>query len=292
MERLVDIHDETKPVAILPSHSEGSTGGKAVARHFDKNLPKTAIMCVGSIVSIAGKNFRPKWGLHNGAIGKVISIVFGDNKNPNNGDLPLYTVVDFPTYCGPAWDRNNPTHVPIPNVTVSCDRPSNCCKRTFVPLVLSFARTIHRFQGLSVGPTSGNQIPNMYQCIVCHPGTRKREGNCPGLLYTAVSRATTLGNDDALNSAIYFVKNTITDDRIRRLTHQQNGKSNFKYKTVASRDKWMSLLEKGKENRFNMAMTHDKINDTCEKAVQYTCPNEKLRDTIRRYCVHMNKNRN
>ena len=30
-------------------------------------------------------------------------------ENPNNGDLPLYVVVDFPLYHGSAWDTKNPT---------------------------------------------------------------------------------------------------------------------------------------------------------------------------------------
>ena len=41
------------------------------------------------------KNFYPKWGLHNGAMGTVKEIAFEVGKNTNNGDLPEYVVVHF-----------------------------------------------------------------------------------------------------------------------------------------------------------------------------------------------------
>jgi hypothetical protein len=33
--------------------------------------------------------------------------------NPNNGDLPSYVVVKFPSYVGPAWDENHPKVCPF-----------------------------------------------------------------------------------------------------------------------------------------------------------------------------------
>ena len=52
-------------------------------------------ICIGAKVAIKGKNFYPKWGLHNGAMGTVKEIAFEVGKNPNNGDLPEYVVVHF-----------------------------------------------------------------------------------------------------------------------------------------------------------------------------------------------------
>ena len=79
--------------------------------------------------------------------------------------------------------------VPIP---VSMYRCSNgCCVRRFVPLDVAYARTIHKFQGLSAGPVDEGKVPNMYDCIVCDPDEKKFEGSALGLLYTAVLRATT-----------------------------------------------------------------------------------------------------
>jgi hypothetical protein len=42
--------------------------------------------------------------LHNGALAIVVEI-----ESPLHGDLPLYVVIDLKTYCGPFWDKENPT---------------------------------------------------------------------------------------------------------------------------------------------------------------------------------------
>ena len=83
--------------------------GKGVIKHFHgTRAPTISLLCVGAQVAICGRNFRPRWGLFNGAHGTVEEIVFAPGKDPNNGDLPEYVVVNFPGYVGPAWDRNNP----------------------------------------------------------------------------------------------------------------------------------------------------------------------------------------
>lgn len=57
---------------------------------------------------------------------------------------------------------------------------------------------------MTVGPTKPGQPPNMYTTIICDPDEKKFEGMWPGLLYTMVSRATTLGDEDGNGSALYF----------------------------------------------------------------------------------------
>lgn len=167
---LAEIHSKSKPIAIIPSTSKGNAGGKAVNLHFDKDLPMTAIMCIGAIVTLVRKNFKPSWGLHNGSISTVIAIVHATGESLNDNNLQLFVVVKFPSYCAPQqWDAHNPKHVPIPCITVRCEKVGKCCSCTYIPLVLSFARAIHRFQGLSAGLTDPNKIPNLYQCIICHP---------------------------------------------------------------------------------------------------------------------------
>ena len=49
-------------------------------------------------------------------------IAFEKDKNPNDGDMPQYVVVDVPSYVGPAWDSKHPTWVPIPAATVLCSK--------------------------------------------------------------------------------------------------------------------------------------------------------------------------
>ena len=65
----------------------------------------------------------------------------------------------------------------------------------------------------------------MFDVIVCDPDESKYEGKFLGLFYTAVSRATTLGDDDGLNSALYFTGDHVKEDRIRSIgkkTHSQD----------------------------------------------------------------------
>ena len=86
--------------------------------------------------------------------------------------MPEYIIVSFPEYCGPLWDRKNPTHVPVPVVTKKCKK-NYCCCFEYVPLQLAFARTIHKFQGQQVGDG------NLYKQMVFDPGTTNFEGNDP-----------------------------------------------------------------------------------------------------------------
>ena len=100
---------KTNPVAILQPKSTGPNRGKGIASHFDGNkLPESSMLCEGARVAIDNRNFNPIWGLHNGACGIVDEIIFEEGKSPNNGDLPLYVVVNFPLYDGPVWDQTNP----------------------------------------------------------------------------------------------------------------------------------------------------------------------------------------
>jgi len=122
LERVAAACSKTNPVAICRSVSYGTKTGKGINSHFDnKDTPSAALLCRGCKVALDGRNFNPIWGLHNGACGTVIEIVFRDHPitgspknehiqtNPNYGHLPDYVVVDFPQYCGPPWDVDNPT---------------------------------------------------------------------------------------------------------------------------------------------------------------------------------------
>jgi hypothetical protein len=99
---------KTNPVAILQPQSTGPMGRKGIASHFEGKLPESSLLCVGARVALDNRNFNPIWGLHNGACGIVEEIIFQPGKSPNNGDLPLYVVVNFPLYDGPVWDSQSP----------------------------------------------------------------------------------------------------------------------------------------------------------------------------------------
>ena len=241
LEILTETTGPSNPVAICKTKSNGLHDGKAIKSHFkNSEIPGTSIIAVGTKVALENRNFNPLWGLHNGAVGTVNEIIFAKGKNPNSGDLPDYVVVDFPLYKGPPWDTDNPTHVPIPVSMYRCDK--KCCTRTFLPLEVSYARTIHKFQGLTAGPVDEGKIPNIYECIICDPDDKKYEGSSLGLLYTALSRATTLGDNNGLNSAIYFTGPEFKRERITRLTKRKN--SNDDFKQAIKRQRWVDFIQK------------------------------------------------
>lgn len=102
--------EKENPVAIVRPICYSAPTGKGNSSHFgnSKKPPEASIICRGAKVALEGRNFNPLWGLHNGACGVVEEIVFAEDSNPNQGNLPMYVVVNFPLYCGPVWDVNNP----------------------------------------------------------------------------------------------------------------------------------------------------------------------------------------
>lgn len=131
--------------------------------------------------------------------------------------------------------------VPIPTAGYKCNKNGGCCTRVYCPLTLAYARTIHKFQGLSAGPVDKGKIPNMYDCIVCDPDKNQAEGRALGLLYTAVSRATTLGDDDGLNSAFYFTGQAFGEERLRGLGLKKDSRDEFI--NVVRRRAWVAYLK-------------------------------------------------
>lgn len=199
-----------------------SCGPRPIKSHFESTTnPEPAYLCNGAKVCLQAKNFIPLWGLHNGACGTIDEYVFLPQQDPNNGGLPLYVVVDFPLYRGPAWDTEHPTHVPIPIVETMCDK--SCCFRTYCPLQLCYARTIHKFQGLGAGPDEPGKPKHLFKSVVVDPDCQSCEATMTGLLYTAVSRGTTLGNDEGLGSAVYFIGPHLTKQRVMSVTKPLKG---------------------------------------------------------------------
>ena len=129
------------------------------------------------------------------------------------------------------------------------------CERTYMPLALAFARTIHSFQGASVGKTPPGQPENTFHRIIAYPGPRKQEGSMPGLFYTLLSRATTLGEEGKLEtSAILFNGTNMTPSRIRNITRKADGKL---YSRVHNLRQWVNYLNKHHLPR----VTSDKVDE-------------------------------
>jgi len=239
MEKLKQTQSETNPVARISAISTDTSGLKYKGRssHFKKDdLPFVTTICRGAKVQVTGRNLEPSWGLYNGSVGTIVEIIYNKGENPLDGTLPQYVIVDFPQYCGPIWSEKNPKWVPIPIVKQKCEK--GCCEMSFLPLTLAFAKTGHTFQGQSVG--KGHPIP----VIIVQPGSRRFEGNCPGLFYVFLSRATDIGSEeDRSTSAIFFHTEDMNNDRITDLLLGADGKE---YKKVQKRRKWVRFLQKHK----------------------------------------------
>ena len=277
IEKLAEISSEINPVAIIKSRTDSnffyilenqkkeqnkksSSASKSKQKtqqfkHFkDSNYPKTSTICVGCKVALKGRNFNPQWGLYNSSIGTVEEIVFEEGKNPNAGDLPLYVAVNFPSYTGPVWDLKNPTVVPIPIVKGFCDK--GCCQIEYLPLELAFAKSIHTFQGMQAGPS------NPIKRLIVHLGTIQFESNNPGLLYTAISRAMTIDeNNNGNNSAIYFLNFEIQ----HFMNNAKKKLTNTLSKPMKAKETWIQHLDKN-ENKKNF--TEDEITELLDWSQQ------------------------
>jgi len=191
-------------------------------------------LCRGARVCL-DRNLWTDAGLYNGAMGTVVDIRFAPGESPLQGNLPIYVIVKFDEYVGPIWDEKNPCHVPIPPWTAPCEK--FCCEIEQIPLQLSFARTLHRFQGVNVGPE------HAIKSMVFDPGQTGFEGNNPGILYTGISRATTLGRGCVDNSAFYLAGPYATKDRLTNLTQiRAKGRKKVTYLAVLRRQKWLDFL--------------------------------------------------
>ena len=123
------------------------------------------------------------------------------------------------------FDSLHPTYIPIPPHTARCKY--NCgCQRNYIPLTLAFGKTIHSFQGKNVGPTLPHHPENPIQTIVVDPGTRVFEGSSPGLLYSVISRITTLGYPhDIFTSPLFFTGFNMTRERLQHITLRNDGRT-------------------------------------------------------------------
>ena len=263
LQRLSSISSENNPVAIMKSKVTGSSFSVKKKQfyprfnHFkDNSCPRVCTICIGCKVALKGRNFNPQWGLFNSTIGTVQEIVYEAGKNPNAGDLPLYVAVSFPTYCGPKWDTKEPTIVPIPVVSCPCDK--GCCEMHYVPLEVAFAKTIHTFQGMEAGPTKP------IKTLIVHLGDIKFENNNPGLMYTAISRATTIDEENnGENSAIYFLdlsSNHYMQSAIKK-------RDNKMTQSMKARDKWIEHLDKHESQRKFTTTEKKKLLEWAEKPI-------------------------
>jgi hypothetical protein len=99
--------------------------------------------------------------------------------------------------------------------------------------------------------------------IICDVGTSRFESQNIGLLYTALSRATTIGTAESnrKESAIFFTQ-SLDRNRLDRLTTKAD---NTEYESIKQRNAWIHLMNKNINNK-EMNISDKKINQTIEWA--------------------------
>jgi AAA domain len=246
-EMLLKANRKGNPVARMKSITVGKNE-KRVANnhHYDSDrCPAEVLLCKTARVALNGQNISPVLGLYHGSLGIIEDIVYHAGESPYHGDLPAYVLVKFTQYCGNELVPHAKQSVPIPPMKSRCK--FGCCTRTYIPLTLAYGKTIHTFQGQTVGPAGKGRPENPIQRIVLEPGDRKFEGNNVGLFYTAMSRATTIGNTgDRMSSAVYFDSPHFSIERFTNLTRQKNGQM---YHKALLRQNWVRFMKEKNENR-------------------------------------------
>jgi PIF1-like helicase len=130
-------------------------------------LVSTLALCVGARVMLV-HNLWVERRLVNGSVGVVRAIIYAPGTRPPQ--LPQVVFVDFPDYTGPRMPNGV---VPITPRTFHWTDKGKQCARTQLPLILCWATTIHKSQGLTLNNA------------VIHLGSKEM---CSGLTYVALSR--------------------------------------------------------------------------------------------------------
>ena len=90
-------------------------------------------------------NIWKEKGLTNGANGYVKYIVYKEGEKPPQ--LPRFVLVYFPQYTGPSFIPGQDGIVPIEPLTRTWNESKIQLSRRMLPLVSSYAITIHKSQG-------------------------------------------------------------------------------------------------------------------------------------------------
>ena len=132
------------------------------------NLESVLYLSIGTRVMLR-RNLWTSCGLVNGAIGIVTDIVV----DPKEDTFPLCIMVQFDKYYGPTINGS----VPIGPTEAKWIANGQDCKRMLFPLIVAFAITIHKSQGLTLDK------------VVVDIGENERN---LGLAYVALSRVKTI----------------------------------------------------------------------------------------------------
>jgi ATP-dependent exoDNAse (exonuclease V) alpha subunit len=172
-----------RPAIQVEAKHEG-VGAERVESSNAGNLAKRLPLCVGCRVMLT-RNLWADVGLVNGAQGTVHDISWKEGADVPQ-DPPEIVMVAFDDYSGPAFTmpcgeelrRGEKLVVPILRVRQDFIVGANYCYREQFPLLVSYAITVHKSQGITLDK------------VVCDVSAPEFAS---GLSYVAVSRVKTLG---------------------------------------------------------------------------------------------------
>ena len=162
------------------------------------SYPTKVALCEGAVVMLL-RNFIVEYNIMNGSIGIIRKIVYEEHDGPKNSTnvLPSYVIVEFKNVVIPEENKAFPEHpnnwIPIPVITQHCEK--RCCNVTTIPLRVCVALTIHKSQGMTIGPGE-----NFEHAVVYLPDKSKNQKSTAGLELVGISRVTSpeflaIGND-------------------------------------------------------------------------------------------------
>ena len=178
--QLVAEHNADKLVALnRPIATFESAHNVNQAKNADSDtaggLERWLSLAIGAHVMLRSNLWVEK-GLVNGTLGTVMHIIFHREGPPA---LPATVICNFPSYTGPPFLPDVPGSFPVTPITRTWLNGNTNYSRTGFPLMLSWALTIHKCQGLTLD-----------QAVV-NIGDHEMS---PGLSFVALSRARTVNN--------------------------------------------------------------------------------------------------
>lgn len=194
-EPIAEIIAINKPDCILKP-SEEEAGG----------LLPCIYLSIGCRVMLI-KNLWTQAGLVNGALGTVTAIVYDEGVLPP--DLPLYILVKFDKYYGECFHNDS---VPIVPESVSWSRNNVTYCRKQYPLVLNYASSIHKAQGLEIPKVIIDIGSSDFSCGLSYVAiTRARKlTDIVFKPFFPMKRLSRLGNSAVMKSRIAFIKSFIS----------------------------------------------------------------------------------
>ncbi|KAB2111480.1 hypothetical protein AG0111_0g1919 [Alternaria gaisen] len=174
-----NLRDLGVPVVNVVASHTGHPKAAETSTEDAGNLQAVLSVAINAKVMLT-ENIWVTQGLVNGRIGFVRDIVWGANVTSPRTEPPNVLLVFFPGYDGPCHkEYNGEKLVPIFRSTREYMFRGNqgACTRTQFPMVLSYAITVHKSQGISLDQACLNITEKEF---------------VPGLTYVAVSRVRSL----------------------------------------------------------------------------------------------------